>query len=149
MTDPFHTFATRAEAHGKVRYSGRDQLRMACPVCGGKNTNTLSAKRGDHGGVLLCCFKSGCEVQAIAHALGLELADLFPPRQAQSNGAPPTKRRGLLPPSQALELIDHEAQLVTVAALNTAHGVPLSEADLARLVQAANRITYLMSEVRA
>lgn len=150
MSDPFELLASRLEVRGKVRHFAANQLRSACPACGGKNTSTLSVKRGDSGAVLVKCWKSACSPDTIAEALGLELADLFPPRSAYAQGgAPPARRRSLLPAVQALELINHETNLVAVSALNLAHGLALSDAARERLLQAASRINYLMSEVYA
>lgn len=150
MNDPFELLASRLEARGKVRHFAANQLRSACPACGGKNTSTLSVKRGDSGAVLVKCWKSACSPDAIAEAVGLELAELFPPRSDYAQGGvPPARRRGLLPAVQALELIDHEASVVAVSAMNLAQGLALSDAARERLLQAARRINYLMSEVRA
>lgn len=128
----------------KVRPRGTGQWSARCPAHDDKGPS-LSIKELPDGQVLLKCF-AGCETPAVVGALGLAMRDLYPP---SGHAVQPHKVRGLLPARQALELIDHEANLVAVAALNTAHGVTLSEADRARLVQAATRINYLMGEVRA
>jgi hypothetical protein len=77
--------------------------------------------------------------------VGLELQDLFPP---PTTHAPAPRRRALLTAGQALEVLDFEAQLVAVAALNLSHGHDLTADDLARLVTAASRITALATEVK-
>jgi hypothetical protein len=128
----------------KVRQRGPGQWSARCPAHDDKGPS-LSIKELPDGRTLLKCF-AGCEAHEVVGALGLALRDLFPP---SGDGAQPARVRGLLPPRQALELIDHEAQLVTVAALNAANGVALSDVDRARLVKAANRINYLLGEVRA
>jgi len=76
--------------------------------------------------------------------MGLELHDLFPPRQVTGNEPKRTPR--LVTAGQALELLDREANLVAVAAANVLHGVVLNQADLTRVLQAAGRISWLREE---
>jgi hypothetical protein len=127
--------------------SGRDRWRSACPACGGRNKSALSVGVGNDDAVLLRCWK-GCEVEAIAGALGLELADLFPPRQT-GHCAPRPRRIGMLSPLQCLDVIEFECSLVWTAAHNLANGHGLTPDDLTRLSIAADRITGLVREVRA
>lgn len=147
MSDPFSTVASALEQRGKVRYFGSAQLRAACPCCGERNTNTFSAKAGDTGVVLVKCWKSDCTPAQIAQALGLEVADLFPERE---DGKPASKPRrvGLMPAMQALELLHDEAWLVMVAAENLANGYSLTDADRARLRDAAGTIKYIVDEAK-
>ncbi|HEX5687372.1 MAG TPA: DNA primase [Ideonella sp.] len=129
----------------KVRQRGTDQWSARCPAHDDKGPS-LSVKELSDGRVLLRCF-AGCEASAVVEAVGLELADLFPPRT--DGGASSLRRTRLLPAGQALELLADEALLVAVAASNLCHGIELSEQDRARLVQAAARIAYLRDEVCA
>lgn len=147
MSDPFNTVASALEQRGKVRYFGSGQLRAACPVCGERNTNTFSAKAGDTGAALVKCWKSDCTPAQIAQALGLEVTDLFPPREREAGKPASAPRRvGMLPPMQALELIASEAFLVMVAAENLSNGHTLTDTDRERLREAAGRIQYLSDE---
>ncbi|MFM2345884.1 MAG: hypothetical protein RL654_637 [Pseudomonadota bacterium] len=149
MTAPFHTVASALEQRGRVRFFGSNQLRAACPVCGGRNTNTFSAKAGETGAVLVKCWKSDCTPEQVARALGLEIADLFPPREREPGKPASAPRRvGMLPPMQALELIAAETFLVLVAAENLANGFTLTDTDRERLRAAAARIQYLTDETR-
>lgn len=93
--------------------------------------------------MLVHCF-SGCSADAVVAALGLSLADLFPPRKLSGNE--PKRQPRLLTAGQALELLDREAQLVAVAASNMLHGVVLNQNDLTRITQAAGRITWFRDE---
>jgi hypothetical protein len=83
-------------------------------------------------------------VSAVTEALGLDLSDLFPPRQV--TGSEPKRMPRLLSPAQAIELLDREAHLVAVAAANVLHGVVLNQNDLDRVTQAASRIKWLKDE---
>ncbi len=149
MSDPFHTVASALEQRGKVRYFGSGQLRAACPCCGERNTSTFSAKVGDTGAVLVKCWKSDCTPAQIAQALGLEVTDLFPPREREAGKPASAPRRvGMLPPMQALELIASESFLVMVAAENLSNGHALTDTDRQRLREAAARIQYLSDEAK-
>ena len=59
--------------------------RARCPAHGGKNRTTLAVTDGDDGRVLLHCF-SDCDTEAVVHAIGLTLADLFPDRPGSPGG---------------------------------------------------------------
>ena len=135
-------FLSRVDA----RPNGRDRWRCACPVCGEGNRSTLSIGVGDTGAVLLKCFKSCCGPEEIANAVGLELTDLFPPRDSH---APPAKRRRLITAGQALDLLDLEMTLAIVCAADLARGQPLDEAARERLTRGAARVALLREEVRA
>lgn len=130
-----------------AKHTSPGRWRTACPVCGERNKSTLSIGEGDTGAVLLKCWKSGCDPEAIAHALGLDITELFPPKADAGNGTPPLKRRRLLSAQQALDLLDHEAGIVAVAACDIARGVQLTDADKDRVLKAAARITTLREEV--
>lgn len=144
--DPFHLVASSLEQRGKVRYFGSSQLRAACPVCGERNTSTLSVKVGHTGAVLLTCWKSDCSPEQIASSIGLAMSDLFPQDAASDKPRTAPRRVGMLPPIQALELIASEAFLVMVAAENLANGHALTDTDRQRLRDAAARIQYLTDE---
>ncbi len=98
--------------------------------------------------MLLKCWH-GCDIEQIVGALGLEIADLFPPKPENGHGAGPLKRRRLLTAGQTLDLVNDELQLVALAASNIANGVELSDDDRARLLTAAGRVAYLRDEVKA
>lgn len=128
----------------RLRENGPDRWRACCPAHGGSNPSALSVGLGDNGGVLLKCW-SGCDVAAVAAALGLDVADLFPSREA---AASPLKRRRLITATQALDVLNAEANLVTVAACNVAQGLVLTGVDRERLVKAAGRINFITQETR-
>ncbi len=129
----------------RLRPTGVDRWRARCPAHGGNNASALSVGMGREGQVLLRCWQ-GCDAEAVAGALGLDLSDLFPPRES---GAGRPHRRRLLTAGQALGLLAGESNLVAVAAASVAHGVALSEGDRARVLQAAGRIAYLSQEASA
>ena len=62
----------------KVRSSGQDKWRIPCPVHNGKDYN-MSIKECSDGTVLAHCFVCGADGPALCEALGLPLAEIFPP----------------------------------------------------------------------
>ena len=141
---PIDVVLDRLSSH-RVRPSGTDRWRACCPGHAGSNASALSIGVGREGQVLLRCW-SGCEIDQVAGALGLELEDLFPPRE--SSGGRPTRRR-MLPASQALDLIDGEMALCVVCASDLAAGRQLDEPTRERLLVAAARVGMLRDEARA
>jgi len=79
------TFSDILARLANVRGSG-DQRTARCPAHDDHN-NSLSVAQGDKG-IVLKCF-AGCSVEAICSAVGIEVKDLFPPREAK----PARKRR--------------------------------------------------------
>lgn len=129
----------------RLSETGRDRWRACCPAHGGRNRSALSIGVGAEGQVLLKCWH-GCEVEQVAHALGLELEDLFPPRES-SAGRP--ARRRLISAGQALELLDSEMHLAVVACAQLAEGEPLDDDTRERLLLGAARVATLRDEVHA
>ncbi len=127
----------------KVRRRQPGQWSACCPAHDDKNPS-LSVRENPDGAVLLRCF-AGCEVAAIVGAIGLELHELFPPRDKPPNS--PMRIARLLTPGQALNLLHDEAQFIGIVAGNIGHGVELSAADRERGLQAAGRVAYIRSAV--
>lgn len=126
-----------------ARPTGADRWRAACPVCGERNKSTLSIGVGDNGAVLLKCFKSECSPDQIVSALGLELSDLFPPKDSRAG---PLKRRSMLSAKQALDLLMRESLVVFVVASDVHRERQISETDWCRLRDAAAAIQKLGQE---
>lgn len=134
-------------AHGGMRKFGK-KYRGACLACNATNKSTLSVCEGTFGTLLVKCFKDGCDAEAIARSVGLELQDLFPERLTGHHVSGP-RRRGLLTANEALDLLKFEAELTTVVAGNLAAGTALTELDRGRLRQACARIASLYEEIHA
>lgn len=126
----------------KVRQRQPGQWSACCPSHDDQGPS-LSVRETPEEAVLLHCF-AGCSVHEIVAALGLQMEDLFPPRQP--SGREPKRTPRLLTAGQALELLEREALLVVVAAANILHGVVLTQTDLDRLTRAAGRIGWLREE---
>lgn len=125
---------TFKERHGKWRtteckfHGGKDSLRVnafsggfVCMAgCGVKGGDVLAYHMAEH----------GMDFVAAAKDLGAWVDD----------GRPAPARPTPLPARDALNLLLVEANLVSVAAANIAHGVTLTDNDMQRLLAAASRI---------
>ena len=125
-----------------VRQRQPGQWSARCPAHDDRGPS-LSVRETSEKAVLLHCF-AGCTVHDITAALGLNMADLFPPRD--SRPGEPRRPPRLLTAGQALELLRQEAMLTVVAASNLSRGINLTDQDRARLLTAVGRIEYLCIE---
>lgn len=145
MTSPLDLACSRLQ---KVRMRGPGMFTALCSAHDDR-TPSLSGKELPDGRLLLKC-QAGCSIHEVVSAMGLTLADLFPPREPRPGaGSSPERRRRLLTAGQALELLDAEALLVASSAATLAAGQPLNGDDLDRLLTASARVAVLREEVRA
>lgn len=142
MTTPIDNILIRLE---KVRRRQAGQWSARCPAHADKGPS-LSVRETPEGAVLVHCF-AACEVSAIASAMGLEMHELFPPRNKPTNA--PRKIANLLTSSQALELLASETLFVAVALTNYLSGITLTPPDAKRLRLAAGRINLLKKQTGA
>lgn len=117
----------------KVRRTGPGKWQACCPAHDDRGPS-LSIAEGDDGRVLVHCF-AGCGVHEIVAAVGMDISDIFPPRE--SSGKP---MRRPFPAADVLRAIGHEALVVAAAARTMAREGQLSVADLERVIEAASRI---------
>ena len=136
---PIENILSRLE---KVKQRQPGQWSACCPAHADKGPS-LSVRETPDGAVLLHCF-AGCEVGAVVAAMGLELHELFPPREV-SPGAPKHTAK-LLTAGQALELLANEAALVFMSAATLLNGRALTETDKNRLLESVSRINFLRNE---
>jgi len=120
-----------------VRPSGKDRWVARCPHHNDRSPS-LAISRGDHVPIVVHCF-AGCDVDQIAGAVGLELADLMPERQPDADG-PRTARTVPFSPMQALRCLDTEATFLFIVAADLVSGKPIDTLTKDRLIQAAARI---------
>jgi len=128
----------------KPRQRQPGQWSARCPAHPDKSPS-LSIRETPDGAVLLHCF-GGCETAEIVASLGLELSDLFPPRDKRTGT--PKKIANLLTAGQALELLATETLFVAVAIGNFFHGMTLTQVDIDRLTTAAGRIALLRDQTQ-
>lgn len=129
-----------------LKLSNRGKWRTTtCKFHGGGDSMRVNLSTG--GWVCMACGESGGDVLAYEMAVsGREFVDA-----AKALGAwiddgkrPLSTKPAPLPPRAALQVIGFEATLIAVAGGNLAHGVALTQVDLARVLAAAGRINALV-----
>lgn len=123
-----------------VRVTGRGYS-ARCPAHKDRSAS-LSIAEGRDGRALVKCF-AGCEVHAIVHAVGLELADLFPSRVTDTSPGGRAEAREAWRQTgwaAALNVLARESTIVLLAARELAAGRALAADDHARLLAAVERI---------
>lgn len=143
---PIDNVLSRLDRFG-LRSNGANRWRACCPAHGGTNRSALSIGEGQDGAVLLKCW-TGCEVEAVAQALGLELGDLFPPK-TDHHGTPRPRRIGLMSAGQTIDLIRGEFNHVWLVLGTLQSGGAIDADELGRAVAAADRVESLCKEFAA
>lgn len=110
---------------------------MACCPAHDDKSASLSIRETDSGSTLIHCF-AGCSAHEVVAAVGMDLSDLFPPRE---DGKHFTKgERRPFPAADCLRAIAFESSLVLIAAADILAGNPFNDTDRARLALACSRI---------
>ncbi len=117
-----------------VRKTGAGRWLARCPAHEDKSPS-LSVRELDDSRVLLHCFAS-CSVEEVLASIGLDFDALFPERPIEHG----KRERRPFNAHDILATMGSEACLVAVAACNVRQGITLSDADLDRLLVAANRL---------
>jgi len=115
-----------------VRTKGKRAWIAKCPAHQDRSPS-LSVREADDGRVLIHCF-AGCPVHDVNDAVGLDMADLFPP-QPEDHKAISASQRWI--PRQVLEAVARESMIVAIAAEDIAGGKLLSLSDTQRVGEAA------------
>lgn len=123
----------------KVRQTGSDSWMACCPAHADKSAS-LSIRHADDK-TLIHCF-AGCSVHEVLGAVGMEISDLFPPRDSQ--GKP---ERRPFPAMDALRGIAFEALVVAAAGTAMLAGESFRPDDRNRLILAVERIQSALSAV--
>jgi hypothetical protein len=123
----------------KVRCTGPGRWVACCPAHGDDNPSLALRELGD-GLLVLHCF-AGCSVHEVVSAVGLDLSDLFPPREIGFGKG--KRERRPFPATDILRCIASEALVVMIAAKSLRAG-SLSKIDRERLNIAVRRIYEAM-----
>ena len=126
----------------RVRPSGHDKWIARCPAHQ-DNSPSLSIKRADNEAILIHCH-AGCDAAAITAALGLNLADLFPPRPADVHSVRP-RASTLTPLAMAFE---RDLIITTIVLGDVAAGKPISNDDKITAKAAATRLWAALEKAR-
>lgn len=116
------------------KVKGRNGSWTACCPAHADKSPSLAIK--DEGGkVLVHCF-GGCTVEAVIGAVGMDLTELFPPKEPTYTPQPKVKFYA----SDLMRVIALEARIVSIAAYDMGKGKTLPQVDLDRLQLACQRI---------
>lgn len=127
----------------KARQRQPGQYSACCPAHDDKGPS-LSVRETPEGAVLLHCF-AGCTPDEITAALGLDMSDLFPPRETPPNA--PKRVARLLTAGQALELLADESNFIAITAANIGNRVKLTQDDIDRALLSAGRVQWMRDQV--
>ena len=128
----------------KVRQRQQGQYSALCPAHDDTGPS-LSVRENTDGAVLIYCH-AGCTASEIVAAIGLEVHDLYPPRDVP-HGAP-KRTPPLLTAPQALALLADECVLVGLVAGNLGHGSAITDADRERVLQSAGTINWIRQQCK-
>ena len=121
---------------------GPNAWKARCPAHRDRSPS-LSVRALDDGRVLVHCF-AGCTIEAVLGAVGLEFDALYPPRSSAPDGGGQAARRPYTA-AELLHFVDREALIVVIAAADCLQRGPLGAEDLARVVQARQRIAEVVA----
>lgn len=131
-----------------VHQVGHGRWRARCPAHDGKNRDVLSVGETSDGTVLLKCFH-GCSAAEVVAAVGLELADLFPPSEWQQTGTHQARpRRPRVDWPAAIVACERDLLLVKIALTRIAKGERVADADAVACQAAASRVYAMIQEAR-
>lgn len=119
----------------KVRRTGPNNWIACCPAHEDRSPS-MTIMQSDTGKVVVRCFAE-CSFEEIVGAVGLGLEPWFPPKQ-KDDFSPAIRRP--FPAADVLEALSFETMVVAVTAADIASGAHVSEADLARMWIAFDRI---------
>lgn len=118
----------------KVKRTGENKFMACCPAHADKTASLTIAELSD-GRILINCF-AGCNTYSILKSVGLDWQDVMPENNLGHN----LKKERILYPSEALELIKFETQVVTVIALDIKKKGYITQEMQGRLFKAVNLI---------
>lgn len=128
----------------KVRRSGDGAWSACCPAHEDRSPS-LAVKETPDGRILLHCF-GGCSVDSVLGALGMDMADLFPPKPAAHGGGHQRVRRPWTA-QDLLRLAAFESMVVGSVGVRLAADRPVSEADRGRMFEAIARLGDVASAI--
>ena len=129
---PVENFLSRLS---KVK--GRNGTWTACCPAHEDRSPSLAVKEGDDGRVLIHCF-GGCDVHSVLGAVGMDMADLFPPKLDGQQSKPRLKTQFYA--SDLMRIIHFEALVVKIVALDISEGKEVTEQTQERMRLAYQRI---------
>lgn len=115
----------------KVKRTGDGRWVACCPSHKDKSPSLSIREQGD--AVLIHCF-GGCSAASVLQAVGMDFADIFPPRESASPA-----NRAAFHALDALKCLADDAMLVAIAARMVANGEAVADTDIKALIEASTR----------
>lgn len=122
----------------KVKRTGNDSW-MACCSAHDDRSPSLAIKDTGNGKLMLKCF-AGCETIDILGAIGMDWDDVMPPKEAVEKIETVKPRKVDIYATDALKIIRNESRVIAMAAMDITKGRLITDAELARIKLAMERI---------
>lgn len=135
MIDKVNNLLSRMQ---KVKTRGRDKWMACCPAHEDKNPSLAITL--ESGKILMKCW-SGCDVESILGAIGMDFSDIMPdhPIYHRSSAKKPT-----LYATDALRILKKESMIITMCAIDIKNKKHIAEDDFNRVMLAMERINAAM-----
>lgn len=124
----------------RVKKSGDRQWSARCPAHADKGPS-LTVKDSD-GSLLIHCF-AGCSAAEIVSAIGLNLSDLFPPRDDRERAI--YRRERFI--KGTLKDLEHELTIAMIVLGDVISGKAITPTDIERAMKARATIITLLREI--
>jgi len=126
----------------KVNQTNPNQWIACCPAHADRSPR-LALKQCDNGKILIKCW-AGCGIDDIVVAIGLQLTDLFPPKEGDYG----RQQREYFSAETVLKSLHKESIVMRFLASEIRQGVKLKEDDIRRAELAEDRIHEACSYVK-
>lgn len=122
----------------KVKRTSNSSWMACCPAHADRSPS-LSIKDTGDGKLILKCF-AGCETIDVLGALGLDWDDVMPPKETVERIQTVKPMKHTIYATDALRVIKNESMIITMAAMDITKGRVITDAELARIKLAMERI---------
>jgi len=139
MTSPIEKLLSRVDSPKKGNKAG--QYSAFCSHQVNRKERKLSITERTDGSILLKCW-GGCDFYEILKNLGLEVHELYPPRNL--SGREPKRNPPLVSTTQCLELLHELVNRMVITVLNFYNGAELTPNDREQLLSNAIRTIQIL-----
>jgi hypothetical protein len=139
MTSPIENLLSRVDSPKKGNKAG--QYSAFCTHQVNRKERKLSITERTDGSLLLKCW-GGCDFYEILKNLGLEVHELYPPRNL--SGREPQRNSPLVSTTQCLDLLHELVNRMVITVLNFYNGVELTPNDREQLLSNAIRTIQIL-----
>ena len=121
-----------------ARVKGRNGSWTACCPAHDDKGPSLAVTEREDGRILMHCF-AGCNTADVLGAIGMDMNDLFPPKEKSFDAARPAIKPAFFA-SDLMRIIHLESLVVQIVAFDIAKGKPVNEETRERMLTAYERI---------